>query len=172
MATEIERKFLVMGEGWRVAASPGETLRQGYLARTPRGVVRVRLGEGQASLTVKGRRRGIVREEFTYPIPVAEAQHMLARLCVTPILEKVRHLVPHAGLMWQVDVYAGAAAGLVLAEVELARPDQDFEYPDWVGPEVTHDLRYRNSSLAVAGAPSRVRRTLRNVLIAESTRTP
>jgi CYTH domain-containing protein len=33
MAIEIERKFLVLNDGWRAAADAGTVLRQGHLSR-------------------------------------------------------------------------------------------------------------------------------------------
>ncbi|WP_431268282.1 alpha/beta fold hydrolase [Dankookia sp. P2] len=155
MATEIERKSLVAGEGWRSAAlGPGLRLRQGYLpnggdAATP--VVRVRLAGADGFLTIKG--PGLLsRAEFEYPIPAAEAEAMLATLCAQPVLEKTRTRVAHGGLVWEVDVFAGHLAGLVLAEVELASADQPFARPDWAGAEVTGDKRYQNNALARASA--------------------
>lgn len=148
MATEIERKFLVLDHTWRDAASPGVSYRQGYLAKTARGTVRVRRDERHATLTIKSPLRGIVRDEFSYDIPLADADHMLTHMCGGQIVLKVRHLVEHQGLHWHVDVYGGVAAGLVLAEIELERPDQPFALPPWAGDEVTHDRRYRNSTIA------------------------
>ena len=78
---------------------------------------------------------------------------MLATLCTPPVLEKTRTRVGHAGLVWEVDVFAGPLAGLVLAEVELDSADQPLALPDWVGAEVTGDPRYMNNRLASATAP-------------------
>jgi CYTH domain-containing protein len=154
MATEIERKYLVVGEGWRDAAlGPGVVLRQGYLAAGPGPVVRVRLAGTAAFLTVKG--PGLLsRAEFEYPIPPADAVAMLETLCPPPVIEKTRTRVLHAGMVWEVDVFAGHLAGLVLAEVELASAGQAVALPGWVGREVTQDGRYHNSALVRApGVP-------------------
>ncbi|MBU8545199.1 MULTISPECIES: CYTH domain-containing protein [Roseomonadaceae] len=154
MGIEIERKFLVTGQGWRAAvAGPGVPMRQGYLSAPGKGapVVRVRIAGPRGFLTIKGP-GGLVRAEFEYEVPVAEAESMLA-LCLTPPLAKTRHEVPHAGHLWTVDVFEAPArlAGLVLAEVEL--PDETTEppLPDWLGAEVTEDPRYANAALAIAG---------------------
>ncbi|TDH62660.1 CYTH domain-containing protein [Dankookia rubra] len=155
MPTEIERKFLVAGDGWRATAlGPGLRLRQGYL---PNGgapeapVVRVRLAGKDGFLTIKG--PGLLsRAEFEYPIPAEDAEAMLAALCIPPVLEKTRTRVAHGGLVWEVDVFAGHLAGLVLAEVELASADQPFARPGWAGQEVTGDGRYQNNALARAAA--------------------
>ena len=155
MPTEIERKFLVTGDGWRAAAlGPGRRLRQGYLA--PGGgaapVVRVRLADQAGFLTIKG--PGLLsRAEYEYPIPAAEAAAMLDMLCPPPVIEKTRTRVAHGGLVWEVDEFAGHLAGLVLAEVELPAADHSVDLPDWVGAEVTHDARYQNNSLARAAGP-------------------
>ncbi len=145
MAVEIERKFLVNGTAWQQA--PGVAYRQGYLNRDKARTVRVRVAGEAAFLTIKGQSVGAARAEFEYPIPLADAQALLA-LCDGPLIEKTRHVQTHAGTVWEVDVFAGDNAGLVVAEVELAREDQAFVRPDWLGEEVTQDARYFNSNLA------------------------
>jgi CYTH domain-containing protein len=89
-----------------------------------------------------------VRREYEYEIPFDHAEEMLADLCRTPLIEKTRHRVEHAGRFWQVDEFFGDNQGLVLAEIELADPDEPLERPSWLGDEVTGDPRYRNSFLA------------------------
>lgn len=161
MATEIERKFLVISDTWR-AGPHGVVMRQGYLASGggAGATVRVRIvGEGEHArgrLTIKGPSRRVgtdlghapVRDEFEYEIPGADADHMLRTLCGGRGVEKVRFERVHHGLVWEVDEFFGANAGLVLAEVELERADQRVELPPWVGREVTDDSRYANSALA------------------------
>jgi CYTH domain-containing protein len=148
MPLEIERKFLVVSPAWRRLAGPGRRFCQGYIAKTPRGTVRVRRVDDSATLAIKGRRKGFSRREFEFAIPVDQAELMLQDLCAKPLIEKVRYEVRHAGLTWEIDVYCGKATGLVLAEVELDHEHQAIELPDWAGTEVTHDLRYRNSAIA------------------------
>jgi CYTH domain-containing protein len=146
MAIEIERKFLVVGEQWRVG--PGTSLVQGYLNRDPERTVRVRIAGLEAFITIKGRSQGAMRSEFEYPIPTMDAQSLL-QLCDGPLVEKLRYRVAVGGLTWDVDEFRGQNAGLVLAEIELSAIDQPFERPVWVGEEVTLDARYFNSNLAV-----------------------
>lgn len=146
MGQEVERKFLVTGDGWRRDADEGTPMCQGYLNRDKQRTVRVRVAGRLAWLTVKGLTRGAVRAEYEYPIPPEEARELLA-LCEPPLIEKRRHRVEHAGMTWEVDVFDGDNAGLLVAEVELASPDQDFERPGWVGDEVTDDPRYYNANL-------------------------
>lgn len=145
MGIEIERKFLVVGDGWKTV--PGVLYRQGYLNRDKARTVRVRIAGQLAFLTVKGVSVGATRAEFEYPIPMADAQALLA-LCDGPLIEKTRYVLQHGGTTWEVDVFAGDNAPLVVAEVELESEDQGFDRPDWLGEEVTHDARYFNSSLA------------------------
>lgn len=147
MGTEIERKFLVVGDAWRQGAI-GVLYRQGYLCTTPERTVRVRVAGDKGYLTVKGSRTGVSRLEFEYPIPLEDAQAMLDALCVRPLIEKTRYRIDHGGLVWEVDEFAGENAGLVIAEVELEREDQEVSLPAWVGKEVSADDRYANSSLA------------------------
>lgn len=149
MAVEIERKFLVISDEWRIAADGGRRLRQGYIAHDGHGSVRVRLAGDRAWLTVKSARMGLVRDEFEYAIPFADAEDMLDRLCAGPVIEKTRYRVPHDGKIWEVDVFAEPVEGLTLAEVEMRSIDERFDLPDWVGDEVTDDPRFRNSAIAL-----------------------
>jgi adenylate cyclase len=146
MAVEIERKFLVSGNGWR--SSDAVLIRQGYLNRDKARTVRVRTAGDRACLTVKGVSVGASRAEFEYEIPMADALELL-RLCDGPIIEKKRHIVVHDGMRWEIDEFFGDNAGLVVAEIELENADQDVALPEWIGKEVTEDPRYFNSSLAV-----------------------
>jgi len=154
MPVEIERKFLVVGDGWRPLSRSSQRYRQGYLSLGPASTVRVRRAGPVAFLTVKGDGQ-IARAEFEYGIPIEDAEAMLAGLCHRPLVEKTRHEVWHAGLLWQVDEFEGCNKGLVLAEVELAALDQPVELPSWVGREVTDDPRYRNSELSQRPMPGR-----------------
>ncbi|MDQ1834707.1 CYTH domain-containing protein [Massilia scottii] len=146
MGVEIERKFLLVGDAWRALGEP-VLLRQGYLSTNPDRTVRVRIEGDRASMTVKGRSKGATRGEWDYPIPLADANELLDRLCEQPMIEKYRRRITFAGNVWEVDEFLGANAGLMFAEIELASEDQQFDKPDWIGEEVTHDRRYFNSSL-------------------------
>ena len=146
MGVEIERKFLLKGEAWRALGQP-LLLRQGYLSSNPARVVRVRVEGDQAYMTVKSKSVGATRGEWEYPIPLADANELLA-LCEAPLVEKFRRKIAFAGNVWEVDEFLGANAGLVVAEIELGSENQPFERPDWIGAEVSHDARYFNSALA------------------------
>lgn len=146
MAEEIERKFLVTGDGWRAGAR-GVPYVQGYLSRVPERIVRIRRAGDHAYITIKGVSRGVTRKEFEYNIPVSDAEELL-KLCDGPLVEKTRSVVSHAGKKWEVDEFHGENAGLILAEIELSAEDEIFDLPDWVGKEVSDDSRYYNSSLS------------------------
>jgi adenylate cyclase len=146
MGVEIERKFLLTGDRWRTLGTP-VLLRQGYLSSDPGRVVRVRVDGQHAYLTIKGRSEGATRGEWEYPIPLDEANELLERLCEQPLIEKTRRQISFRGNTWEVDEFLGANQGLVVAEIELTSEDQQFDKPDWIGEEVTHDPRYYNSSL-------------------------
>lgn len=148
MGIEIERKFLVHGEGWRQQASAQTRFSQGYLSRDPARTVRVRIAGEQAFLTIKGATTGASRAEFEYGIPLADARQLLA-ISDGPVVEKIRHLCPHEGMTWEVDEFLDANAGLVVAEIELQSEGQAFGRPAWLGEEVTGDARYVNANLAV-----------------------
>lgn len=148
MGVEIERTFLVAHDAWRSAATSRETLSQGYLANTSKSSVRIRRAGDAAWLSVKSMTRGLVRQEYEYPVPLEDAERMLDALCEGPLVEKVRHLVTVGGHVWEIDEFLGDNAGLVVAELELDAPDEPFERPSWLGPEVTHEERYYNFRLA------------------------
>jgi adenylate cyclase len=146
MGVEIERKFLLSGEGWRALGEP-VLLRQGYLCSDPVRTVRVRIEGDAGLLTIKSKSTGATRGEWEYPIPLAEAQELLDRLCERPLVEKYRRRIAYAGFTWEVDEFLGENAGLVVAEIELPSEDARFDKPAWIGQEVTGEKRYYNSSL-------------------------
>jgi adenylate cyclase len=147
MGLEIERKFLLRNDDWRAEADTGTRMRQGYFAAPQRASIRVRVEGDSANINIKSAELGIRRLEFEYPLPLAEAEEMLDSLCEKPLVEKTRYHVRHAGVDWEVDVFEGDNAGLVVAEVELPSEEARFEKPEWLGDEVSDDPRYYNVSL-------------------------
>jgi adenylate cyclase len=149
MPLEIERKFLVSGDGWRSEVVRTCDMRQGYLAgESGKASVRVRLEDEEGRLNIKAAVVGAARAEYEYAIPAAEAREILSNLCVGA-LEKTRHYVDRDGLTWEIDEFHGENAGLVVAEIELSDERQAFAKPRWLGAEVTDDRRYYNHHLAL-----------------------
>jgi adenylate cyclase len=146
VGVEIERKFLLCGDGWKQLGEP-VFFKQGYLSSHKERVVRVRIEGKRAVLTIKGASKGATRGEWEYEIPVADAVELLDGLCEQPLIEKYRRRITFARNVWEVDEFLGVNAGLVVAEIELQSEDQQFDKPDWIGEEVTSDLRYLNSNL-------------------------
>ena len=147
MNVEIERKFLLADDSWRLAAGTGIRMVQGYLAGgagTP--TVRVRIAGSRAVLTIKGKAApdGISRSEFEYEIPVPDAEQMLRTLCGSRIVEKTRYLCGR----WEIDEYHGLNAGLFTAEIELTSPEETFEIPSWLGKEISFEPGYTNGALS------------------------
>ena len=149
MAREIERKFLVTGDVWRRSASRCERMVQGYLAGPPaaRCSVRVRIAGDAAHLNIKSATIGIERDEYEYEIPLADAERMLATLAGERV-EKIRHHVEVEGYLFEIDEFLGDNAGLIVAEIELARADDPVPRPPWLGREVSGLAHYYNASLA------------------------
>lgn len=147
MPQEIERKFLVCGE-FKSQAFGWDRIVQGYLSSVPERTVRVRIREERGYLTIKGLAgaSGVSRYEWEKEIPVAEARELL-RLSEPGVIDKTRYLVRVGGHVFEVDEFHGENEGLVMAEVELTREDEYFERPEWLGREVTGDLRYYNAML-------------------------
>jgi adenylate cyclase len=147
MATEIERKFVVVGDGWKRDADSGTTMRQGYLCADEKRSVRVRLADREAKLTIKGASEGNARSEYEYEIPERDAREMLDALGVGTPIAKTRYTLERDGRVWEIDVFEDDNAGLVLAEVELDDENETVTVPDWAGKEVTADPRYYNAYL-------------------------
>jgi adenylate cyclase len=148
LSQEIERKFLIANDGWRKDVRAVEQIRQGYLAFGSRAHVRVRIVDEKAAvLTIKSGQGKLSRQEYEYPIPADEAKQLLA-LAEGAIIEKKRHGVEAGNLKWEIDVFEGDNAGLVVAEVELAEGAQEISRPMWLGKEITGERRYYNASLA------------------------
>lgn len=150
MALEIERRFLIATDGWRAHAGVPMPLRQAYLAASADGVtVRVRLGGAdQAWLTLKAAAdaSGLVRHEFEYSIPVADAEALWS--LAPHRLAKTRCALELGGGDWVVDCFEAENAPLLIAEVELPQADSPLEIPDWCGQEITGDGRWSNAQLA------------------------
>ena len=148
MAVEIERKFLVRDLSV-ISGLAGTRMRQGYLSVDPERTVRVRLAGPRAYVTMKGAPSdsGASRAEYEYEVPAGDAEELLDRLALRPLIEKTRYRVSVGRLVWEIDVFTGENEGLVVAEVELPSEVTAVVLPDWVGEEVTGDDRYYNASL-------------------------
>lgn len=162
MAKEIERKFLVANDDWRDLATSKTPMRQAYIVTMNDRTVRVRTrNDASAQVTIKIGQNSLVRDEFEYTIPIAEAEEMIS-LAVGNVIEKVRYTVEYNGFVWEVDAYEGAYLGLVIAEVELSDEKDEPPLPDWVGREVTGDRRYSNQSLATEKLETKLLNVLPN----------
>jgi len=148
MATETERKFLVRDTSILTGRS-GRRLVQGYLGTEP-ATSRVRIAGDDAFLTIKGPPKGISCGEWEYPIPRSDAEEMLAIPGVR-IIEKTRYEIAVGERTFEVDVFHGKHAGLVLAEVELPDERTPVAIPEWIGEEVSGNRKYTNAYLALQG---------------------
>ena len=147
MATEIERKFLLLSEDWRDIVKYDTQIIQAYLASNEFSSTRIRIQGDKANINIKSATLGITRTEFEYTIPVVDAQLMIDNLCVKPVIEKTRYMVDYMHHTWEIDVFSGDNEGLIVAEIELSSPDEAFEKPSWLGKEVSNDARYYNVCL-------------------------
>ena len=143
MGIEIERKFLVKNDTYKSLAK-GILYYQGFLSSDKERIVRIRISDKEAFITIKGISQGAIRTEFEYKIPVEDAEFMLAELCEKPIIKKYRYKIKFEGLIWEVDEFCDKNKGLVIAEVELESKDQEFEIPEWIDIEVTGNEKYYN----------------------------
>jgi len=147
MGIEIERKFLLKDDSWRNEVDAGTDYHQAYLVGSKAASVRVRIEGDKAHLNIKSATLGITRQEYEYPIPMDDAKALLHDLCDQPAIEKTRYLLMHEGHEWEIDVFKGANAGLLVAEIELADENEKFARPAWLGEEVSGDPRYYNVCL-------------------------
>jgi adenylate cyclase len=147
MSYEIERKFLLRGDGWRELVTARTSIRQAYLTSDGKASIRVRIkDDGAATLTIKSRPADLRRLELEYPVPILEAEALMP-LRQGAVIEKTRHLVPYGDLTWEIDVFSGENLDLVIAEIELRDEHQRIELPAWIGAEVTGQPQYYNSYL-------------------------
>lgn len=149
MGYEIERKFLVNGE-YKSKAYKSFRIKQGYLSLSGVSVIRVRVKGEKAYITVKSAlvEGKLKRHEWEYEIPVPDAEEML-ELCEESVLDKTRYLIKAGDHTFEVDEFYGENEGLLIAEVELEDEDEVFEKPEWLGVEVTGNVRYYNSFLSI-----------------------
>ena len=148
MALEIERKFLVKDDSYKRMAYHASRIAQGYICSSRGRTVRVRIRDDKGYLTIKGSsdRQGLGRYEWEKEIPLGEAQELM-KLCEPGMIDKTRYLVQAGKHVFEVDEFYGENEGLTIAEVELESEDESYEKPDFVGDEVTGDVRYYNSFL-------------------------
>jgi len=148
MGLEIERKFLIKGD-YKKHAVKSLTIKQGYISTVHGITVRVRLKDKKGYLTIKGStgESGLSRYEWEKEIAYEEADELLS-LCDSGIIDKTRYIIPAGNYTWEVDEFHGENEGLFIAEIELKSESDTFSVPDWLGQEVTGDLRYYNSYIA------------------------
>ncbi|MGI6479366.1 MAG: CYTH domain-containing protein [Salinivirgaceae bacterium] len=147
MAQEIERKFLVKGD-FKKDAVKQTRITQGYLSSVPERTVRVRVKGEKGYITIKGigSESGASRYEWEKEIPVAEVKELL-KICEPGVIDKTRYEVPMGNFVFEVDEFYGENQGLIVAEIELKSESDKFEKPQWLGQEVTGDVKYYNSML-------------------------
>lgn len=147
--TETERKFRVLNDDYKAQATASFSIAQGYLNSHPERTVRVRIKGDKGYLTIKGKgnESGITRLEWEKEISLAEAQ-LLLPLCEKGAIEKTRYEIPVGKHVYEVDVFYGDNAGLVIAEIELEDENEAFEKPNWLDIEVTGDEKYYNAYLS------------------------
>jgi adenylate cyclase len=146
---EIERKFLVTSLDFIKEAFKKNRIVQGFLNTHKERTVRVRLKGDNGFITVKGLsdNEGLTRFEWEKEITKDEAEALL-KLCETGIIDKTRYEIKIEKHIYEVDVFHGDNEGLMIAELELENEREKFLKPDWLGEEVTGNIKYYNSQLS------------------------
>jgi CYTH domain-containing protein len=149
MPLEIERKYIVAGTPWDAYPKVKKTvIKQGYISKSPKHTVRIRVTDKKALITIKGPTKGFTRAEYEYEIPYDDGQELL-KMCDGGIIDKIRYtFADKHKQVWEVDVFHGINEGLVVAEIELPSEDTAITIPDWVVREVTFDKRYTNAYIS------------------------
>lgn len=146
---EIERKFLVKTNAYKDEAFSKNRIVQGFLNSNAKRTVRIRIKGDKGFLTIKGlsNSSGTSRFEWEKEIPLPEAEQLLP-LCEKGIINKTRYYVTVGEHTFEVDDFHDENQGLVVAEIELSKEKDAFQKPEWLGKEVTGEVRYYNSQLA------------------------
>ncbi|MFV8368949.1 CYTH domain-containing protein [Flavobacterium sp. LB2R40] len=146
---EIERKFLVKNDSFKKEAFAESPIAQGYLSSVPERTVRVRIRANKGYLTIKGasNSNGLSRFEWEKEIPVTEAKALLL-LCEKGVIDKTRFEIKSGNHIIEVDEFHGENEGLLIAEIELDSETDVFEKPNWLGQEVSGDVRYYNAYIS------------------------
>lgn len=149
MLQEIERKFRVKNTTFLQETTSKFKIVQGYLNSNPDRTVRIRLKENKAFITIKGKSNdaGTTRFEWEKEINYTEAEQLI-QLCEDFIIEKIRYEVTYLNQLFEIDIFEGKNKGLIIAEIELESPHQKVVFPDWLGKEVTGDVRFYNAYLS------------------------
>ena len=152
MFVEIERKFLIKSDAWKSGIKRTSHITDHLIAKFDAGKARIRICDSVATLTLKGQKRGLKRKEYHITLKDHVARGLIEEFSTAPAIEKNRHEVSVAGMIWQVDEYLGSLAGFVTADVELPSENHALVLPDWAGREVTHDRRFGASALTDAAS--------------------
>ena len=147
MPLEIERKFMVLNNDFKLDAYETIDIKQGYIFSTPSKVLRIRIASDYSKIAIKFG-EDIVRHEYEYQIPTNDAENLL-KICKGDIIIKKRYLIKNENLTWEVDEFLGQNKGLVIAEIELNNEKEKFLRPDWIGEEVSYDKRFYNHYLSM-----------------------
>jgi adenylate cyclase len=147
---EIERKFLVLSDAFKTEAFRSYKIKQGFLNSHKKRTVRVRLKKDKGYITIKGESSsdGLSRFEWEKEISINEAEALL-ELCEKGFIDKIRYEVKFGNHVFEIDEFLGDNGGLIVAEVELNSENESFQKPNWLGREVTGDVKYYNSQLSI-----------------------
>ncbi len=149
MKIEIEKKFLLKNNSWRNNNIKGTLYKQAYLSTKKDFTLRIRIVEEKAFMTIKGKNNKGEAPEYEYPLNISDAKDIIKLFSQGLIIEKIRYKINYKGFLWEIDEFLGVNKGLILAEIELQKKDENFLRPPWLGKEVTGEIKYFNSNLSL-----------------------
>ena len=99
-------------------------------------------------MTLKGKRIGASAKEHEFLISDEVFEEVVSHKQYPEISKTRYNWMGEDGMIWEVDEFEGLLGGLVIAEVELSREDEDVKLPNWLGLEITHLRNWSNADLA------------------------
>lgn len=151
---EIEKKFLLKNLPNNLSSYRCLNLIQAYISTDP--VIRLRNNNNEDYFLTLKSKGHLVREEIEFPLTQEQFSNLWSKI-ESDVIVKKRYLIPIQGnLTAELDVYEDSLEGLTTVEVEFSSEAEaeSFSPPSWFGKDVTHDSRYKNSSLALYGIPN------------------
>jgi len=147
MAFEIERRFLIKNENWKEFITKKIYIEQGYLSKSlDDWIIRIRLTGNNSKIALKKHIKGFTNFEFEYPIPLGDAETIMANL--SRKIKKERFFLEVEKKSWIIDCFKENNYPLEIAEIELSNEEEDLILPSFISKEITGLTYYSNFSLA------------------------
>ena len=147
MALEIERRFLIKNDNWKDFITKKIFIEQGYLSKNlDDWIIRVRFTGKDFKIALKKHIKSFTNLEFEYSIPKKDGETIMSNLSNT--IKKERFFLEVEKKSWIIDCFQENNYPLEIAEIELAKEEEDLNLPSFISKEITGLTHYSNFSLA------------------------